>query len=198
MSISAQSGVRGTPRHDAIGAGGNVNVRNRERKEEMEKIERHLYRRQYQTAGGDWSTKFYAIFICWDGKRRTFPAGDTLPDGRDELGRLRTLDKGRFDFGAEKREREQAKVRALTLSEWLDRYLELMKNKPSFAIETAQCAHVKRLLGHLTLSEVTKVRILEYKQRRLSEPIIRNGKAVQGSVIKGARSIGRSLVWSPR
>jgi hypothetical protein len=152
----------------------------------MEKIEKHLYRRQYQTAGGDWSTKFYAIFTCHDGKRRTFPAGDTLSDARDELGRLRTLDKGRFDFDAEKREREQARVKAMTLNEWLDRYLELMEGTLSHSTKQAQCGPLKRLLGHLPLSEVTKVRVMEFKQRRLTESIIRNGKAVEGTTIQGA------------
>lgn len=31
----------------------------------FERIEKHLYRRQYQTAGGEWSTLFYAIFTDW-------------------------------------------------------------------------------------------------------------------------------------
>ena len=151
----------------------------------MEKIEKHLYKRVYQQSDGDWSTRYYVIFVGHDGKRRTFPAGENLNDARDELGRLRRLDLGRFDFDAEKREREQAKVKAMTLNEWLDRYLSLMKNRPSYAINTAQCAHVKRLLGHLPLSEVSKVRVMEYKQRRLTEPIIRNAKPVKGTIVQG-------------
>jgi len=154
--------------------------------QKFECIEKHLYRRQYQTAGGDWSTKFYVLLTCWDGKRRTFPAGDRLDGARDDLGRLRTLDKGRFNFDAEKQEREKAKVKAMTLTEWLDRYLDLMKNTPSYSTKMAQCAHLKRLLGHLTLSDVTKVRVMEYKQRRLSEPLVRHGEAVEGTQIKGA------------
>src|SRR5688572_14536102 len=51
---------------------------------------KHLYRRQYQTAGGEWRTVFYAIFTDWQGKRRKFPLGSNLDDARDELGRLRT------------------------------------------------------------------------------------------------------------
>ena len=171
-----------------------IGVRNQGREKGMEKIEKHLYRRQYQTAGGDWSVKFYAIFTGHDGKRRTFPAGDTLSDARDELGRLRTLDKGRFDFDTQKREREQAKVKAMTLNEWLDRYLGLMANTPSYETKTAQCAHIKRLLGHHPLSEVGRVQIMEYKQRRLSESLMRHGKAIEGTSIKGATANGRFLL----
>jgi integrase len=152
----------------------------------FECVEKHLYRRSYETADGSWSTLYYGIFVDWKGRRRRFPLGDNLGNARDRLGELRRLDMGRYDFDAEKKEREKAKVKAMTLSEWLDRYLSLMKNKPSYAINSAQLGHVKRVLGHLTLSEVTKVRIMEYKQRRLAEPIIRNGKAVEGTLIQGA------------
>jgi len=37
-----------------------------------------------------------------------------------------------------------------------------------------------------TLAEVTKLRILEYKTRRLSEPLQRHGKDVEGTQVKGA------------
>jgi hypothetical protein len=159
----------------------------------MEKIERHLYRRQYQTAGGDWSTLYYVIFVCHDGKRRTFAAGDNLRDARDKLGELRNLDKGRYDFDREKREREQAKVKALTLAEYLDKtYLPLMKDTPSYVTKTAQCAHLRRLLGHLPLAEVTKVKLMEYRNRRKTETLIRHGKEIEGTQIKGA-TVNREL-----
>jgi hypothetical protein len=66
--------------------------------EKFERIEKHLYRRQYQTAGGEWSTLYYAIFTDWQGIRHRFPAGDNLDDARDKLGELRTLNKGRYDW----------------------------------------------------------------------------------------------------
>ena len=118
--------------------------------------------------------------------RRKFPLGDSLEDARDRLGELRTLNKGRHDSDKERQEREKAKIRAMTLSEWLNQYLELVKNTASFETKDAQCAPLKRLLGQLPLAEVTKVRILEYKQRRLTEPWIRHGKPVEGTKITGA------------
>jgi hypothetical protein len=39
-------------------------------KETFERVADHLYRRQYQTAGGEWRLKFYGIFTDWTGKRR--------------------------------------------------------------------------------------------------------------------------------
>jgi hypothetical protein len=112
--------------------------------------------------------------------------GDDLQDARDELGRLRTLNKGRYDWEKQKQEREKAKIKAMTLLTWLDRFLDLVKNTPSYWTRKAQCAHLKRLLGHLPLSEVSKVRILEYKNSRLSECLMRHGKPIEGKRVKGA------------
>jgi integrase len=154
--------------------------------ETFERIEKRLYKRQYQNAAGDWQTAYYCIFVDWKGKSRKFSLGDRLEDARDKLGELRTLNKGRFDFDKEKRERQEAKIKAMTVAEWLDRYLELVKHTASYGTRTAQCRPLKRLLGHLTLSEVNRVRIMEYKTRRLSESLIRHGETVEGTQIKGA------------
>jgi hypothetical protein len=158
----------------------------------FEQVERHLYRRSYQTANGDWSTLFYAIFTCWDGRRRTFPLGDSLAIARDRLGELHNLNGRRFDFDAEKRQQQAAKVKPITVSEWLDRCLQLTKGAKSYKTKRSECAHLKRLLGHLALSEVTKVRVLEYKNRRLQESIVRHGEAVEGRQVKGS-SVNREV-----
>jgi integrase len=155
-------------------------------KESFEQVERHLYKRQYRTATGDWATAYYARFVDWKKVRRVFPLGNSLNDARDELGRLRILNKAHFDWDAQKEELRQAKIKAMTLGEWLDSYLVLMKHLPSIVTKKAQCAHLKRLLGHLPLSEITKVRIMEYRNRRLSESLIRHGEAVDGTQIKGS------------
>ena len=52
--------------------------------QKFERIEKHLYRRQYQTASGDWSTLYYGIFTDWKKKRRTFSVGNNLEDARVE------------------------------------------------------------------------------------------------------------------
>jgi hypothetical protein len=75
--------------------------------QKFERIEKHLYVRQYQTAGGEWSTIYYAEFTDWQGIRRKFPLGDDLPDARDKLGELRNLNKGRYDWDAEKKKAEE-------------------------------------------------------------------------------------------
>ena len=154
-----------------------------EKAKRFERIEKHLYKRQYQTVGGDWSTLYYARFTDWKGKRRAFPLGSDLKTAREELKVLEARNIRREDFDAEK---ERAKIKGMTVREWLDRYLDLVKNMPSWKTKKAQCAHLKRLLGSLPLQDVTKVRIMEYKNRRLSESLVRHGEPVEGTSIMGS------------
>jgi hypothetical protein len=53
--------------------------------QKFERIEKRLYLRQYQTAGGEWSTLYYVRFKDWKGKHRNFPVGSKLKTAREEL-----------------------------------------------------------------------------------------------------------------
>ena len=97
----------------------------------MEKIEKHLYRRQYQTSGGDWSTLYYGIFTDWTGRRRTLPLGSDLKAAKDAL-RLRLADNvKKVDFD-EQRRKQEARI---TLSEWGRRYFEEMIDPKKRSLE---------------------------------------------------------------
>lgn len=157
-----------------------------EKAQKFERIEKHLYRRQYRTASGDWSTLFYGIFTDWKPKRRTFPLGCDLKTAREQLKILEADNIKGKDFDTEKEEQRKAATAGMTVAEWLDRYLDLVKNMPSWKTKKAQCAHLKRLLGSLPLRDVTKVRIMEYKNRRLSESLVRHGEPVEGTSIMGS------------
>jgi integrase len=158
-------------------------------KQTFEKVERYLYKRQYETANGEISTKFYANFTCWDGIRRPFPAGDNLQDARDRLGELRTLNKGRFDFAAEKKRLENAKTpepERVTVAKYLPAFLDSKKATPSYGFWRACAAHLDRLLGSIPLDQITRSRIAEYKQLRKAEPITRHGNPVKGTTVSGS------------
>jgi hypothetical protein len=152
----------------------------------FKRIARHLYRRQYITENGDWSTLYYGIFVDWKGKRRCFPLGSDLRTAKEQLKVLEADNVKRKDFDLEKKEQQKAETVGMTVAEWLGRYLDLLKHKPSWSTKKAQCVHLKRLMGSLPLSGVTKVRIMEYKQRRLSESLIRHGKTVEDTEVKGS------------
>ena len=87
----------------------------------FERIEKHLYKRQYQTASGDWSTLYYGIFTDWKSKRRTFPVGSDLKTARERLKILEADNVKKVDFDREKENRSKAAIAGMTVAEWMDR-----------------------------------------------------------------------------
>jgi len=153
----------------------------------FEQIEKHLYRRQYRMSNGNWSTKFYVIFTCWDNTRRTFPAGDNLKDARDKLGELHNLNKGRYDFDADKiKKQPEPEPERLTVGAYIPEFLKSKNGMPSYNFWKVCAGHLDRLMGSVALDEITRSRIAEYKQIRKTEPIMRHGKPVQGTTVSGS------------
>lgn len=68
----------------------------------FQRINKGLYKRQYQNASGDWSTLFYGIFVDWTGRRRTFPLGTDMRTAKEQLTVLRARNIRREDFDADK------------------------------------------------------------------------------------------------
>jgi integrase len=163
-------------------------------KETFERVADHLYRRQYQTAGGDWRSKFYGIFTDWKGKRRKFSLGTDEKNARQGL-TIRLADNlKKVDFD---KERDDRNARQLTFAKWADRCLEAdrerTKRTDSEALEVSSwerdsrsCDHLRRLLGDLPLAEITSLKIEGYISTRTQEGIIRGSK--QSKTIKVSRS----------
>jgi hypothetical protein len=148
---------------------------------------KHFYRRQYQITGGDWRTIYYARFKDWKGKRRTFSLGSKLGPAREGLALYEARNVRKEDFDADK-------VKGMTLTDWLKRYLDLVKGTASYKTKRSECLHLTRLLGHLPLTEINRVWIMEYKNSRLSEALIRQGAPVEGTLVRGA-SVNREVSW---
>ncbi len=157
-----------------------------------EKIERvksvaHLYVRKYRCQNGELTTRYYGIFKCkLKGKRRTFPLGTNQICAKEELKIWEAKNVMGEDFDASE------KPQAMTVSKWLEKYLELNKSKRSLKTDIGHCKHLNRLLGTLPLSEITRPTTMEYYEKRLAEPIMRNGKTVEGTNIKGS-TINREI-----
>jgi hypothetical protein len=145
--------------------------------QKFERIEKHLYMRQYQTADGELRTIYYAEFTDWQGIRRKFPLGDDLQDARDKLGELRNLNKGRYDWDAEKKKAEEKKRRAVIFSQWGKRYFDDGLNPnpdmraSSVDREERSFALLDKFFGDLPLVEITKSKILEYRKRRAADGV---------------------------
>jgi integrase len=151
----------------------------------MKRVEKHLYATTYQTKRGEWSTRYYAIFVCWDGKKRLFTMGGDLQSARDKLGVLHKRNDAEYDFDKEK-------FQGMTFSAWATRVLELERHKRSAESDERRVRQVNKFFGPMRLGDITRATVMEYRNLRLMEPIVRKGKAVAGSRIKES-TINREL-----
>ncbi len=123
-------------------------------------IEKHLYERRYQTATGEWSRVYYVRLKDWKGVRRVFPAGNNLKTARAKRAEYEHRNALREDFDKEK-------VQGMTFARWADIYLERYAKSKKSAIEDKR--HVRVLcnfFGNLLLSQITRVKVEEFKQIR--------------------------------
>ncbi len=157
---------------------------------------KHFYRRQYQTASGEWSTLYYARFKDWKGKSRTFPVGSDIKTAKQELKVYEARNIRREDFDLDK----VKPTAGLTVSTWADSYFELeeVKSKRSIDRDRTLAAPVKRLLGVRLLTDLCREDLFAYRNARKAEGIIRGGKEstvkVADGTIKNELSLLRRMI----
>src|SRR5262245_36336617 len=137
--------------------------------ERFECIEKHLYCRRYQTGAGE-QMLYLAQFTCWKGRRRKFQLGDNLQEAKDRLGELRTLNRARFDFDAEREKAAEHRRRAVTFSLWGNRYFREGLSpsdlrESSLDREKRAFAYLEKFFGDLPLTDITKATILQYRKK---------------------------------
>ena len=162
--------------------------------QKFECIEKHLYKRQYQTASGQWSTLYYVRFKDWKGKHRAFPVGSNLDTAREERTVYEARNIRREDFDADKEEKKQR----LTFSEWAQIYfrdkIDPDKRAGGIDREKRSFKNLKPFFGSMDLDEITRSKVMEYRTRRGQDPIVRRGKIVQGKIISFV-TINRELAF---
>ena len=157
---------------------------------------KHFYRRQYQIAGDDWRTIYYARFKDWKGKQRTFTLGSALTTAREHLMIYEARNIRREDFDLDKKKPESG----MTVAAWADSYFELeeVKARRSIDRDRTLAAPIKRLLGHRDLTELCHEDLFGYKNARKAEGIIRGGKEsktkVSNGTVKNELSLLRRMV----
>lgn len=163
--------------------------------ERVKKV-KHLYRRRYQKANGDWSTVYYARFTDWKGKRRMFPLGDNLADAKNELARLRGRNANKEDFDDTIKPEE-----GMTVGAWADCCLDLeeVKSKRSLNRDRQYVGDIKRHLGLKPLSGLEREDLFRYRNARSEEAINRGrkmgkSKKVSPGTIKNELSCLRHMV----
>jgi hypothetical protein len=128
---------------------------------------KHLYRRQYQTAGGDWSTLYYARFRDWQGKSRIFPLGSEIKAAKEALAIYEARKVKREDFDVDKVKSKQG----MMIAEWRDAYLKLeeIRAKRSFDRDCDYVAVIKRLLATVVMKELGREHLFRFKSQRIKE-----------------------------
>src|SRR5215813_3674225 len=150
-------------------------------KTEFIKVEKHLYRYQHQDKTGQWSTRYYAVFVDWQGNPHRDPLGDNLDIAKDRLGELLTLNGRRFDFAEEKRQKKeqaqqqaQAAKKGLTLAEFAAHYFKVLapafeKRPNTLEREQRLWAKLENYFGGKALCEIKLTQFAEYRVKREKE-----------------------------
>ncbi|MBI3058896.1 MAG: site-specific integrase [Deltaproteobacteria bacterium] len=107
--------------------------------QKFERVEKHLYKRQYRTAGGDWSTL-----------------------AKEELKVLEARNIRREDF-------DKDSTRGLTLYAWMERFFQVKASKRSLDKDKVSAERLKGFFGDCALDSITTSQTEAYKQKRLGE-----------------------------
>jgi len=149
--------------------------------QKFERIARHLYQRKYRDAAGDWTTLYYARFVCrLKEKPRIIPLGSDESLAKDKLKKLEAKDVDRYDFDVD-RQRVKAperdgKASPFTFTEWSEKYptFDDVKRKRSLPDELTMIRlHLKPFFGALLLTEIPRETLCRYTEHRSTETVIR-------------------------
>jgi len=167
-------------------------------RQKFKRVSRHLYRRQYENAAGDWATLYYARFVCrLKKKRRLFALGADLKTAKDELKKLEAKDVDRYDFDVDRQRVEtkkecDGKSAPFTLNEWAERYptFDDVKRKRSLADDLRMIRlHLKPFFGSYLLTNIEREALSGYRWDREIEPaVVRVPHGLFGSTGGGSES----------
>jgi integrase len=172
--------------------------------QKFKRVGRHLYRRQYDAANGDWTSRYYGRFVCrLKKKRRVFALGADAAVAKDKLKKLEAQDVDRYDFDLD-RKRIDGKLRVrdgksepFTFEEWSEKYpsFDDVKRKRSLTDDLRMIRlHLRPFFGLMLLTEITRESLRRYVDARTAATVIRCGKASKKAVNRGTVSNELSLL----
>jgi integrase len=152
----------------------------------MKRFEKWLFVNEHQDKYGQWSRRYYAMFIPWnETKPKTWPLGENLALARGKLERLRSLNEARVEVILdEERERREAlaqtnklkeeATKGLTLSEWSEHYFNkiapsLDKRERTIDRERGLWERLQNHFGPMELSKIKFTATAEYRIKREKE-----------------------------
>jgi hypothetical protein len=149
--------------------------------QKFERIARHLYQRKHRAAAGDWTTLYYARFVCrLKEKRRIIPLGSDEWLAKDKLKKLEAKDIDRYDFDLDRQRvkdpEKDGKAQPFTFAEWSEKYptFDDVKRKRSLPDELAMIRlHLKPFFGAVLLTDIARETLCRYTEHRSTETVIR-------------------------
>jgi integrase len=139
----------------------------------------HLWRRRYETANGERREKYYARFTCkLKGKRRCEPLGGDLETAKNTLKEILADDVNKKDFDAAKEPSKQG----IIFREWAEDYFnsKIDPTRKAGGLERERRSYkpLAAFFGNILLTDIKRSVIMQYRNKRLQEPIVRRGKVV--------------------
>ncbi len=176
--------------------------------QKFERVSRHLYQRRYRTAAGDWSSLYYARFVCRLKKKcRVIPLGSEESAAKDKLKKLAAQDVDCHDFDLDRERMPVAKERdgksePFTFAEWADKYptFDDVKRKRSLSTDLLLIKlHLKPFFGRMLLTEIAREALTRYVDARLAKTLIRgkkgeSKKAVSRGTVSNELSLFRRML----
>jgi hypothetical protein len=172
--------------------------------QKFKRVGRHLYRRQYDAANGDWTSLYYGRFVCrLKKKRRVFALGADAAVAKDKLKKLEAQDVDRYDFDLDRKRIDgKLKVRdgksePFTFREWSEKYplFDDVKRKRSLPDDLRMIRlHLEPCFGSMLLTEITREALRRYVDGRTAATVIRCGKPSKKAVNRGTVSNELSLL----
>ena len=149
------------------------------------RIERHLYRVEYQRNDGQWSVYFQARFKSWNGKPFEKRLSDHVSTARKLLREYEVLNDEKKPLVleaerliAEAKRAEEEKANAMTIAKFVPLYYDLpeTKKKRSADRDEELLSHVVRIMGDILLAEISRQDLFNYIDKRRDETLFRCGE----------------------
>jgi integrase len=139
----------------------------------------HLWRRRYLTIDGERREKFYARFTCrLKKKRRCEPLGGDLAAAKERLAQILAANYSAKDFD----EANEPTKQGITFREWAAEYFahKIDPTRKAAGIDREKRSYkpLGKFFGDMLLTDIKRSTIMQYRNKRLQEPIKRRGKVV--------------------
>ena len=139
----------------------------------------HLWRRRYRTANGERREKFYARFTCkLKRKRRCEPLGSDIDAAKIELKRILADDVNGKDFDAVNDPINEGMTFRCWAADYFAHNIDPTRKAGGIDREKRSYKRLEAFFGDMLLTDIKRSIIMQYRNKRLQEPIRRRGKVV--------------------